>query len=107
MLEVLIEGEKPLKAEILGRLMRFLAEGAISYDQFNITSLLLLNGSIPALKALDTFFKISGGRYFVHSGNLKGTEPLLISLGVGSRHGTKFEVSEFGRVLHQFGLFRR
>lgn len=107
MLEVLIEAEKPLKAEILGRLMRFLADGAISYQQFDITSLLLLNGSVPALKAIERFFDLSGGECFVHADDLQGTEPLLISLGVASRHGTKFEVSQFGQLLHNFGFLRR
>jgi len=104
MLEVLIEGEKPLKAEILGRLMRFLADGAISYQQFDTMSLLVLNGSVPALKAIDRFFDTSGGECFVHGHDLQGIEPLLTSLGVAARYGTKFQVSEFGQLLHKFGF---
>ena len=104
MLEILIEGEKPLKAEILGRLLRALAVKDISYEQFDVTSLLVLSGSVPALKAVPTFFEISDGKRFLHSRDLGRTEPLLTSLGIASRYGTKLEVSEVGLLLYRFGF---
>ncbi len=106
-LQILIEGEKPIKAEILGRLLLAAKDGKLSTDQFETLTLILINSSVPALQALPNFFEISGGENFVQNRDLGGNEPLLVSMGVATRYGTKFEVTELGRRLFDLGFFKR
>ena len=70
-------------------------------------TLILINGSVPALQALPKFFEISEGENSLHNRDLGGNEPLLISLGVAKRYGTKFEVTELGRRLFDLGFLKK
>ena len=106
-LQILIESEKPIKAEILGRLLLAVKDGRLSTDQFETLTLILINGSVPALQALPKFFEISEGENSLHNRDLGGNEPLLISLGVAKRYGTKFEVTELGRRLFDLGFLKK
>lgn len=104
LLSVLFDSAKPLKAEIMGNLVQAVTTGAISADDFDELSLLLLSASIPALRALKDFFeKTSDGSHYTVKPHVVG-EPLLFSLGVCARHGNKFEISRLGYVLNKFGM---
>ncbi len=102
-LHLLIEAEQPMTAEILGRLLRALADGRLSFEQFDSLSLLLISASVPALRAIPTFFKNSGEKTMLH-GDTRDFEPLLLSLGVASRYGSKLEVNELGQLLNPIGF---
>ena len=106
-LQILIESEKPIKAEILGRLLLATKDEKLSPNEYETLTLILIGGSVPALQALPKFFETSGGENFLHDRSLGGIEPLLVSLGVATRYGTKFEVTELGRRLFEFGFLKR
>jgi hypothetical protein len=101
LLAVLFDSAKPMKCEIIGKLIK--ASGEISSTDFDTLSLLLLSASIPALRALDSFFKESEGNYWLHRANIH-SEPMLLSMGVSKRHGSKFEVSKLGCLLYKCGM---
>jgi hypothetical protein len=103
-LQILIEGEKPIKAEILGRLLLAVKDNKLSVTQFNTLSLMLINASVPALYALPRFYEASQGDNAIHGQNLGSFEPLLLSMGVAFRNGTKFQMDECGRDLFYFGF---
>jgi hypothetical protein len=51
---ILLESEKPLKAEILGNLFRHFVKGTLSYDEFDEFALTVIAAPIPALRKLKT-----------------------------------------------------
>jgi len=106
-LQILIEGEKPIKAEILGRLLLAVKDNKLSVTQFDTLSLMLIKASVPALNALPRFYKASGGADAIQGQNLGSFEPLLISMGVAFRNGSKFQMDQCGRDLFRYGLLNR
>lgn len=56
-LSILLDGEKPLKAWLLGNLICAASRSKITYDQFDELSLIVLSGSIPALRDVPKYFK--------------------------------------------------
>jgi len=106
-LQILIEGEKPIKAEVLGRLLLAVKDNRLSVTQFDTLSLMLINASVPALYALPRFYKASKGGDAIQGQNLGSFEPLLISMGVAFRNGTKFQMDECGRDLFNFGFLKQ
>jgi hypothetical protein len=106
-LQILIESEKPIKAEILGRLLLAVKDNKLSAPQFDTLSLMLINASVPALYALPRFYEASQGRDAIQGQNLGSFEPLLLSMGVAFRNGTKFQMDECGRDLFHLGLLKR
>src|SRR5205814_233357 len=105
-LQILIEAEKPIKAEILGRLLLAVKDKKLSPAHFDTLSLMLINASVPALNALPRFYEASGGVDFIHGQNLGSFEPLLLSIGVAFRNGTKFQMDECGRDLFNLGFLK-
>jgi hypothetical protein len=103
-LQILIEGEKPIKAEILGRLLLAAANGELSLEKFDTLSLMLISASVPALDALPKFYEASHGDNAIHGHNLGSFEPLLVSIGVAFRYGTEFRMDECGRDMFRFGF---
>jgi hypothetical protein len=106
-LQILIESEKPIKAEILGRLLLAVKDDKLSVAQFDTLSLMLINASVPALYALPRFYEASEGGDAIHGQNLGSFEPLLISMGVAFRNGSKFQMDECGRDLFRYGFLKR
>lgn len=99
--QILFESEKPIKAAILGRLISALARQLITKDDFDSLSLVVLSGSVPALKSLESFCTKSG---FAVTQNHVPEEPLLLSLGIASRYGSSFTISDLGKKLYNFGF---
>jgi hypothetical protein len=106
-LQILIESEKPIKAEILGRLLLAVKDKKLPPEKFETLSLMLINASVPAINALPTFYERSGGRDFMHGQNLGSFEPLLVSMGVAFRNGDKFQIDECGRDMFQLGFLKK
>jgi hypothetical protein len=102
-LSILIEGEKPIKAQILGNLIISLAKEEITKDEFDTMSLIVLSASVPAINALSAFFKKNKDLSHTHNSKVE-EEPLLLSMGICSRNGTLFKISELGEKLYIFGI---
>ena len=101
-IQILFESEKPIKAAILGHLIGALANRAISKDEFDSLSLIVLSGSVTALKSFEAFCAKTG--YAVTHQNRGPEEPLLLSLGVASRYGTGLTISDLGKKLYDHGF---
>ena len=98
---VLMESEKPVKAQLLGNLMDALVKQKISFDDFNDLSLIIHAASTPALMALPVHVNEHG---FNASCRSTRNEGLLSSIGLCARYGTHLTINELGRLLYQFGF---
>lgn len=103
-MQVLLDSHKPLKAQIVGSLFAALAEKRLTEEEFNELALIVLNASIPALLSLPAFFKEVSGYSYSNSQKILSSEPLLNSLGVASRHGNMFRISNLGEQLYEHGF---
>ncbi|MFQ5329537.1 MAG: hypothetical protein ACE5D4_06065 [Thermodesulfobacteriota bacterium] len=101
-LSILIESQKPIKATMVGSLVVALVRGQISKQEFDDMSLLIQSSSVPALTALQYFFKRTRGKPYAREAQCH-EEPLLMSLGVGSRNGGTFQISKIEKKLFYYG----
>lgn len=99
LLLITAQSSKPYKASIVGNLMAALCREQISYKEYDSLVHIVHAASIPALKAVVSFFSGPQGRRATIE-----EEPLLLSLGVGIRFGNGFRVSNLGVALHKFGM---
>lgn len=104
LIQLLIDSQKPIKAEIVGRLFTALAEEKISVEQFNDLVLIVIAGSVPALLALPKFLEGNKGVPHFGKGGQLPLEPILTSLGVASRFGNMFRIDEQGQLLYEAGF---
>jgi hypothetical protein len=89
------------KASFLAQLFLAYLNGNITWEEFIHLSICLeklhpkVYGFLKRIAKTDSFSITK--RYPLH-------ESLLTSAGIGNRHGTKFEVNEFGQKLFKYGL---
>lgn len=105
MLAVLLESEKPIKCELVGKLLVALARQEITAEEFETLSLVIQAAAVPSLTSLPKFFGLSEGKPFKHSTQSIPQESLLLAAGLATRSGTMFRVSPIGITLfvHGFG----
>lgn len=103
-ISVMMEGQKPLKAELIGRLVIALSNGSISFDEFQSISQIVQVAATPALVALKGFLDRKAGVTHQSGGGAVPEEPLIMSIGLAYRSGTMFRVSDLGVKLYQFGF---
>lgn len=104
--EIILDSEKPLKAELIGRLSVALARGKVSLVEYNTIALIIQSSSVAAIRALPSFLMANN---FSLSKNGPGAIPeegLLFSLGIATRFGSGFSINDLGRniAIHGFGL---
>jgi hypothetical protein len=102
-LSVLIEATKPIKAFLVGKLVKAASLGFITIKELDFLSQIIQVASVPALMALPSFFVSTGGKSSLNRPHIP-EEPLLLSIGLASRHGNLFTLSEYGEKLFQFGF---
>ena len=103
-MSVLLEGQKPIKSTLIGRLMGSLAEERIDLAEFQALSQLIQAGAVPAILSLRDFFETSDGLAYRRGLGQIVEEPLLMSLGFGYRSGNMFRISELGQTLYKHGF---
>ena len=80
---ILTEAERPLKAQLLGNLIRALSEGRIDYDCYDELSLIIQAASVPALRDIPQYFNRECRRLTEegHSASV-GSTGYLVGLGL-------------------------
>jgi len=106
LVQVLIDSQKPYKAKMVSNITTALAKGIVTPDEANDMNLLVLNSSIPALKALPVFYKkLHGGKYIatalLEDTDKDGVHSMLNSLGLIYRWADQTALSKMGRTLAQ------
>ena len=103
-LSILLEGQKPVKSELIGRLVVSLSLKCITMEEFESLSQIVQAATSPSLHALPSFFVLTGGLPY-HNGMGKiAEEPLLFSLGIAYRSGSMFRISTLGEKLYVHGF---
>lgn len=102
-LSILVEATKPIKAHLVGRLVKTASLGCITIQELDFLSQIIQAASVPALLALPSFFAKTEGKPFIHNERTP-EEPLLFSIGLASRHGSLLRISEYGEKLFLFGF---
>lgn len=100
LLQIACESTKPLKVRIVGCLLAEMLRGRLDYETYDELVHIIHGSSIPALKALKKFFDQNEGIPY-RSGPSSPDEPLLLSMGVASREGTKFAISGHGHIIYK------
>ena len=98
LLENLLNSTKPLKSEIIGNLIVALAEGKLSYEQFDTCVLVVQHAAIPSIRALRSF---SDGTKRM---NREQEIPLLIAAGFCYRTVTETKTSPVADLICEFGF---
>ncbi|PZP54860.1 MAG: hypothetical protein DI586_08610 [Micavibrio aeruginosavorus] len=101
-MSILLEGEKPIKASLYGKLLAARIRNLLSHEEFEIIAMIIYAASVPALNAIKSYFRRTNGKpYITHAGAVE-EEPLLMSLGVASRFGNGFRVDERGQNFYRY-----
>lgn len=105
LLLIATDSSKPLKATIVGNLLAALMQGKLDYVSYNDLVHIVHSASIPALNALETYLERN------ENGSASGLavpkeEPLLMSIGLGSRYGNRFMVTDQGVSLFRLGFHK-
>lgn len=103
-LSVLVEGQKPIKSELIGKLVIALSRREITLQEFESLSQIIQSASPPALNALPSFFNSTNGTASKQGMGITEEEPLLFSMGIASRSGNSFRVSDLGKKLYVHGF---
>jgi len=103
-LSILLESEKPIKCELVGKLLIAFARDAITADQFETLCLIVQAASVPSLSAVPKFFAQTAGIPYSRSAVAIPQEPLLFAAGLATRAGTMFRISEIGKLLFIHGF---
>jgi len=109
-MQLLLDSNKPVKAEITGRLFATVAARKLTVEDFDTLCLIVLSASIPALMTLKEFCDGLGG-FCLSSDSLSSVgmtgkypgEPLLLSLGVAFRDRDGLKISALGQKLYVLG----
>lgn len=104
---ILLEGEKPIKSELVGRLVIAFSRHEITKEEFESLSQLIQSAAVPTLRALPTFMRSTGDKPYKQGMGQFPEEPLLYSLGIAYRSGTMFRVSPLGEKLYIHGFHGR
>ena len=102
--DIIIDAQKPIKAEVLGNLSISLARDKISLDEYNTLALMIYACSVAALLALKDFLVNNDNKLYKSQPNANSNEALLFSLGVATRTGTMFRIDERGKNLAKYGF---
>jgi len=101
-IQVLIDSEKPFKARLASNLLNSINDGNISVAEANELLLIILNASVPALKALSLFYNSNPqGLASTTSPDAYTLSPLLMSMGIIHVHGNMTRITQLGQSLHQ------
>lgn len=98
------DAQKPLKCKVAGRLMLAMADDKIDSKEFLKLTEMLHACTVPALKAIESFFISTSGKPYKSGPGTIQEEPLLLSLGVCHRFGNMFRVDTSGQNLYQYGF---
>jgi hypothetical protein len=91
------------KAQILARLFRAHVHKHLTWDQFVDLSIVLDS----LRREGQTFIKeLADTNSFFYHGGARPGEATLFAAGIGTRHGTKFSVTEQGRLLYKYGFVK-
>jgi len=101
---ILLEGEKPVKSELIGRLIIALSRKEIMKEEFEVLSQLIQSAATPALRALPSFIISNEGKSYKNGVGQFPEEPLLYSLGIAYRSGPRFAISSLGEKLYVYGF---
>jgi regulator of sigma D len=104
LLLIVVDSSKPIKAAVVGHLIVALSKDQITYLEYDALVHLVHDASITALAALPTFFEGNEGKCYLSGIRRVAEEPLLLSLGVASRFGNSFRVSDLGKLLYRHGF---
>ena len=101
-IQVLIDSEKPLKAQLVSKLLNAIYEGSIAVPDANELLLIILNASVPSLKALDLFYSSNPqGHASTLSSDARIYGPLLMSMGIIHVHGNMTRITKLGQLLYR------
>ena len=100
---VLIDANKPIKCELMGKLLGAASRGMVTPQDLSTLSQIIYTASVPALESIPAFFAKTSGKLVEHGGDFP-QEFLLISTGLAGRYGTALRVSELGLTLYKFGF---
>ncbi len=103
-LSILLEGQKPVKSELVGRLVVALSLKSITKEEFESLSQIVQSAASPSLRALPSFFRSTDGLPYKQGMSQITEEPLLYSLGIAYRSGTMFRISSLGEKLYIHGF---
>ena len=84
-MSVLLEGAKPVKAEVLGNLTPALAKQELTKEQYSELALLIEAASVPSVLALERHLDQNQPNASTRDST---NERLLFAMGVASRYGT-------------------
>jgi len=102
--DIIIDAQKPIKAEVIGNLSISLARDEINLDEYNTLSLMIYASSVAALLALPDFLKSNDYKLYKSQPSAVENEALLFSLGIGTRHGNMFRIDDRGMKLAKYGF---
>jgi len=102
--DIIVDSHKPIKAELLGNLLKSLARNEITEKEYNSLALTIYSASVSALYALPDFLKKNHYIVYKSSSSAVENEGLLFSLGVGTRHGNMFRLDDRGINLAKYGF---
>ncbi|MBQ0822695.1 hypothetical protein KBI52_21140 [Microvirga sp. HBU67558] len=103
---IILEASKPLKAALLGNLVRAVADDSLDKASFEKLSQLIHSSSVPALRAIPSFLLANENPYKSGIGEIP-EEPLIMSMGLATRSGTMFRMSRDGEALWRWGFRER
>ena len=108
MMSVFLDAEKPIKASIMGNLLKSLSQKKITPSQYHDALLIVLSASVPALVALQLWFESTKGEPYAFPSENDDPQyknlPFLISLGVALHRGDEIFINETGNILYHFGI---
>jgi hypothetical protein len=104
LIALLLEAQKPIKCEIVGRLVLALAQCELTEQEFAKLAEIIQACTVPALKALPVFFGKTAGKPFLSGAGEVAEEPSLLSLGIACRFGTMFRIDISGQNLYRHGF---
>lgn len=103
--DIVSEGERPEKAQILGNLCCSLARQKLTMDDFTTLLHITRSASMPALKAIPAYIDERNGVT-----KIRGTfdnskyEALLLSLGIAIRKTNIFDLTKLGKTFAECGF---
>lgn len=104
-LSILLESHRPLKSQLLGRLLVSLSESRISYEQYDELTLIIAEGSVAALRAIPRYFERRYAK--IINDPLPRGRPLtphLVSLGLMDLNSMPQEINELAVLIYLHGF---
>ncbi|WP_305370699.1 hypothetical protein [Photobacterium leiognathi] len=104
--DIITNSERPIKAEILGRLCVSFAQGKIELDEFNSLMHITCAATIPALKAMQGLMTLYNNQVRTYYQRSKPYIAQLSSIGlaISSSNSNGWELTEFGIQLAVYGF---